>query len=75
MLADPNVVLYSIILSGLLSMSVVKDIQGENVWLSNTQCNEKSIILGSTIIRVTHSGNIYFIVSSVPVSSEGSIAA
>lgn len=29
MLTDPNVVLYSIILSGLLSMSVMKDIQGK----------------------------------------------
>lgn len=29
MLADPNVLLYSIILSGLLSMSVMKGMQGE----------------------------------------------
>lgn len=29
MLADPNVLLYSIILSGLLSMSMMKGMQGE----------------------------------------------
>lgn len=48
MLTDPNVVLYSIIMSGLLSMSVMKDTK-ENVWLSNAQCNEKSVIPGRTI--------------------------
>ena len=32
MLTDPNVVLYSIILSGLLSVFAMKDIQGK-IWV------------------------------------------
>lgn len=45
------------------------------MWLSNAQCNEKSIIPASVIIRLLASGNMNIIVSSVPISSEDGTAA
>lgn len=74
MLTDPNVVLYSIILSGLLSMSVMQDIQRETCG-----CQVPSAMKNQSFQEVPSqgllaSGNMNVIVSFIPVPSEDGTA-
>ena len=74
MLTDPNVVLYSIILSGLPSMSVMKDIQGKMCVCQMPIAMRKQLLQEMLQQGLLASETMNFIVSSLPVSSEHGIA-
>lgn len=74
MLTDSNVVLYSIILSGLLSMFKRKDIQGKTCGCQMTNEMRNQLFQEMPQQRLLASGNMSFIASSVPIASRNSVA-